>query len=529
MNSHDIWQIFVQDRTYEASYDELIQWIKEGSILPEDKVKRGNLRWLDAGKIPELTNYFKNQVFENDAANFAALPEPATTQVFTHFQVGETNVQSELRANFGSGAFTNQPNEAQAELKICSIHPERDCFYVCEICGSFFCRDCPNTFGSSVKLCVSCGGMCIGYEEFEASGKKIVGAINKPYPRMETAAKLHENERIVTDTKLRKADFFEAFKNPFKFFPRLVFCSTFFAILVIGQIILAIGGSLLFSVAAMVSMLTTMLTFSVMAKTVENLRQEKIEAEFSPRLNRFTLWEDFIQPLFLGLGVYLVSFGLFAAIVISASVYAWFTFSGNLEKLETEMRQSNNTMSAKLKAAQTNRDNLPNAETKLFEIEERIEERLQDQFTNVFGSNYLADLSQLEKVIISFTHLSIYFQMPICFAFIFGLILFPAACSIAGSTRSFTKTINIFSEFSTIKRFGFDYIKILLMNICFSIIVVSVFIFVYQAFAVYDQHLAGIVSGVCIGSILIFYFWLVFSRIVGFALYKNMPGETAAA
>ncbi len=495
MNSHDIWQIFVQDRTYEASYDELIQWIKEGSVLPEDKVKRGNLRWLDAGKIPELTHYFKNQVFENDQANFAAPQENAATQVFTHFQVGETNVQTELRVNNGSGAFINPPQETQTELKICSIHPERICFYVCEICGSYFCKDCPNTFGSSVKLCVGCGGMCIGYEEFEASGKKIVGAINKPYPRMETtASKPIEKQRIVNDTKLRKDDFFEAFRHPFRFPLSFAFCAMLFAILVIGQIILAIGGSILFAVAALVSLLTIMLKFSVMAKTMENHRQEKSDAEFAPRISRFTLWEDFIQPFFVGLGVYLVSFGLFAAIVLGAGVYAWFTFSGNLEKVETEMFISYVAVGS-------------------------------NQFTNVFGSDYLADLSHLERVIISFTHLSIYFQMPICFAFFFGLIIFPAACSIAGSTRSLAKTINVFSEFSTMKKFGFDYIKILLMNMLFSLIVFTVLTGFYKLFAGYDLHLAGIVAGLFVGSLLVFYFWLIFSRLLSVALYKNMPGE----
>lgn len=336
--------------------------------------------------------------------------------------------------------------------------------------------------------------MCIGYEEFEASGKKIVGAINKPYPRMESSAKPIEKERIVNDTKLRKTDFFEAFKHPFRFSLNLAFCSMFFAILVIGQIILAIGGSILFSIAAVISMLTVMLTFSVMSKTIENFRQEKADAEFAPRLSRFTFWEDFIHPFFLGIGVYLVSFGLFAAIVVSAGIYAWFKFSGNLENVETEMFISYGSVSS-------------------------------NQLTSVFGSNYLADLSQFEKIFISFTHLSIFFQMPICFAFIFGLLVFPAACSIAGSTRSFTKTINIFSAFSTMKRFGFDYIKILLMNIFFALIVFFVFIGFYKAFAGYDLHLVGIVSGLFTGSLLVFYFWLIFSRILGVALYKSMPGE----
>lgn len=161
MNSHDIWQIFVQDRTYEASHEELIQWIKEGSVLPEDKVKRGNLRWLDAGKIPELTHFFHNQVFENDSANFAASPEAATTKVFTNLQIGDPNVQSEIRNNNDGDTFINQPNEVQTEFKICSIHPERSCFYVCEICGSFFVKtvqthsEAASNFVSAAEECAS--------------------------------------------------------------------------------------------------------------------------------------------------------------------------------------------------------------------------------------------------------------------------------------------------------------------------------------------------------------------------------------
>ena len=49
MNSHNTWQVFAQDRIFEAEYEELIQWIKEGAVLPEDKVRRGNLRWLNCG------------------------------------------------------------------------------------------------------------------------------------------------------------------------------------------------------------------------------------------------------------------------------------------------------------------------------------------------------------------------------------------------------------------------------------------------------------------------------------------------
>lgn len=58
MNSQEIWQIEVQDRVYEATLDEVIEWIKEGAVQPEDRIRRGNLRWLSAGRVPELSKHF---------------------------------------------------------------------------------------------------------------------------------------------------------------------------------------------------------------------------------------------------------------------------------------------------------------------------------------------------------------------------------------------------------------------------------------------------------------------------------------
>ena len=44
----EIWQVDAGGQIYEASFEEMAQWIFEGSILPQDMVKRGNLRWIEA-------------------------------------------------------------------------------------------------------------------------------------------------------------------------------------------------------------------------------------------------------------------------------------------------------------------------------------------------------------------------------------------------------------------------------------------------------------------------------------------------
>ena len=58
MNATEIWQVEVNGQIYEANLEELAQWIDEGALLPADKIRRGNLRWLEAGKVPLLHNFF---------------------------------------------------------------------------------------------------------------------------------------------------------------------------------------------------------------------------------------------------------------------------------------------------------------------------------------------------------------------------------------------------------------------------------------------------------------------------------------
>src|SRR5262245_18932032 len=58
MSSHEIWQVEVDSRIYDATIEEVIEWIQEGAILPDDKVRRGSLRWLPAQRVPELYRHF---------------------------------------------------------------------------------------------------------------------------------------------------------------------------------------------------------------------------------------------------------------------------------------------------------------------------------------------------------------------------------------------------------------------------------------------------------------------------------------
>ena len=54
----DIWQAEIDETVRSLTFDELAALISSGMLLRGDKVRRGNLRWLEAGRVSALDAYF---------------------------------------------------------------------------------------------------------------------------------------------------------------------------------------------------------------------------------------------------------------------------------------------------------------------------------------------------------------------------------------------------------------------------------------------------------------------------------------
>jgi hypothetical protein len=54
----DVWQAEIDEKVHNLSFDELAALISSGMLLRQDKVRRGDLRWLEAGRVPALDAYF---------------------------------------------------------------------------------------------------------------------------------------------------------------------------------------------------------------------------------------------------------------------------------------------------------------------------------------------------------------------------------------------------------------------------------------------------------------------------------------
>ncbi|MBK6590771.1 MAG: hypothetical protein IPG22_21065 [Acidobacteria bacterium] len=104
---------------------------------------------------------------------------------------------------------------------------------------------------------------------------------------------------------------------------------------------------------------------------------------------------------------------------------------------------------------------------------------------------------------------------------LWGLFYFPAASAVAGYTRSFGATLNPAVGLDTIRRLGFDYVKILAFGLLLAIASGMVGGVIGAILSPFDLPRVGNLPATAIGSLFGFYFSVVFSCVIGFALYKN--------
>jgi len=103
---------------------------------------------------------------------------------------------------------------------------------------------------------------------------------------------------------------------------------------------------------------------------------------------------------------------------------------------------------------------------------------------------------------------------------LWGMLYFPAACAVAGYTRSFGATLNPAVGFDTIRRLGIYYVKILGMGLLILIAYSFIAGTLETVLAPFDLPNLGNLPAKAISGLFGFYFTVVFSCVLGFALFK---------
>jgi len=280
------------------------------------------------------------------------------------------------------------------------------------------------------------------------------------------------------------ADFGKAIIYPFKFRTSLIYCATIFLFLMLGQSVLAFGTSTYF--AALVCFVpANALVFVCLINTIKNFSQGRTNSDFIPNFNEFALWDDVIHPFLLSLAVYFISFGMLIVLIVGAVWYA----SGAESKIEADKQKIISVV-------------LPNSQTEV-------------------GKNTVVVKQDFFQTAGTIMRLSLVFSVPIFLALLWGIFYFPVACAIAGFTGSFAAILNPSVGFDTVKRLGWDYLKIILMFLILVALTLALNAILQTIFLPFDLPLPGNLPAKAIVSFFGFYLSIVFFVFIGMTLFKN--------
>ncbi|HMO82070.1 MAG TPA: hypothetical protein PKD24_14880 [Pyrinomonadaceae bacterium] len=536
----EIWQVEAAGKIYEAPFAELPVWIAEGSLLPDDKVRKGDLRWIEAKRVPKLVPFFNAKASGQPMPLIVSEPEPAPA--------AETSEpKAELSGTTVSTAHLNVSGPAIAETPLaiktkrtptaevgspdnCRRHTDAPASYACDSCGGVFCKACPSSYGGSVKICPECGQLCkpLGDQSGKAEKKRsAVAFIDRPFGF---------------------SDLGDAFAHPFRFRASLVFGSILFMVFTLGQSAASLGSFFLAGAALMCVMLANMLSFGVLANTVNNFSQGELESDFMPSFEDFSLWEDMLHPFFLSIGVYLTSFGPLMLTVAIGTYLVFSSVSSHIETIESDLQRipgtpyyaSNRAVeqseeikellaahSQKIKEqslAAENGSPMPMVDDETREQEllwEKVQESRREQLEATFGSTEEAQEQAAAAIVSSILRLAAPLVVIGGIALLWGLFFFPAACLVAGYTRSFLATMNPLVGLDTIRRLGLDYIKLLMM--AFVLVIASIFVGAVLAviFSPFDMPRLGNIPAKAFGAVFWFYLTIVFSCLLGYLLFRS--------
>jgi hypothetical protein len=531
VNPNESWQVDVNGEVLETNFQGLIDWIDEGSLLRIDKVRRGNLRWLEAGKIPLLYGFFNAKdmgqpmplvQFSTTEAEISIglsteMPTIAaeSTDATQNFAPSQTNVSPANNWTVNENLPPTQifqphvQNFYQPQLEqqipangVCLIHEDAEASYVCDTCVNQFCKECPKGYGGAVKICPMCGSMCSSIKQIQQTQVQSMQFQND----------MNEGFGI--------RDFGRAFVYPFKFKVSLFFGAFLFMLFTLGQSASGSGSFMMLAPVIICFMMSNMLSFGILANTVENFSHGKVGGNFMPSFDEFSLWDDMIHPFFLSLGTYIVSFGLLFVIIVGSTWIMWDSVSKGIKKESDAVMEAINKKKeaeAKLKPA-----NIFNDNDRAYQQDvDNMNKQMQiDKLKSLGAADPDAGLStgQITSTIVKKAG---FLAVPILLALLWGIFYYPIACAVAGYTRSLAATLNPLVGLDTIKRLGFDYVKILGMTLILVVISGSIGFLLSLIFAPFDLPRMGNLPAIAIGSWFTFYFSIVFSIILGYALYKN--------
>ena len=472
----EMWRVSTIEGVFETDLETLKQWIVEGCVLPTDKVSKGSLSWIDAGRVPKLKGAFDGLIDTPPASPLK--PDMATSQ--GGWQVPPSETQAPFEPPRETSYSTTGP------LVSCQNHPGVEPTYVCRACATMLCAECPRFVGTSkIAVCPLCGDLCHSYTEIK--------------------------------TKTARADFqssgfgfgdlLTAVRYPWKHKTALI------------------GGAFLYGLLLLTgfrgSLVAWMIMFGCISHVISQVAWGRLDRSFMPDFSQFSFFEDLVQPIFLGLGITIVSWGpvivLVLALVlgvVSSGPPSTLSPSGQLHSAEHQ-GPSEEDLSV-LMDPNADPNKTEEANRKLYQLRPgaqiaREAERSKSEQDDPMG---------MFRQLLPYLGVGVFFVFLLGVGLVWAVFYYPMALTVAGYTQSFWSVVNPLVGLDTIRRMGTTYFKAFGMVLLIQFtgaIVGGIVILVTSPFSL--PFMGNLPAAFLNGSIT-FYLNLVIACLLGLSLYK---------
>ena len=480
----EIWRVSTYEGVFETDFQTLQQWIVEGCVLPTDKVSKGKLNWIEAGRVPKLKGAFNGEIEVPPAAESTdassstnAWQTPPPFGNTEPFESAESEPNTSNSQTFREGPPPN----------VCHNHTDVAAKYLCRMCAVALCEHCPRFVGSSkIPVCPLCGDLCRSYQEVTSK----------------TARAEFQGSGFGME------DFVRAVKYPFQHKAALLGGALLYGLLLLG----GFRGSLI----------AWMIMFGCISHVISQVAWGRLNRSFMPDFSAFSLWDDLIVPIFLGVGITIVSWGPVIVLVVALLFGAIHSGTASLDPMgQVQAAHPQETLNHEDLSVLTD----PNADPqKLAEADRKMNQKLRPgsqiaeeaERSKAAHSDPTGMMSQLMPLLGAGILLILLLLLGIAW----GVFYYPMALTVAGYTQSFLSVLNPLVGLDTIRRMRSTYFKafgmVLLVQFA-AFIVGGVVAFILSPLTL--PFVGNLVANFINGSIT-FYFNLVIACVLGLSLFK---------
>jgi hypothetical protein len=285
------------------------------------------------------------------------------------------------------------------------------------------------------------------------------------------------------------------------------------------------GGALLYGFLLLAgfrgSVVAWMIMFGCISHVINQVAWGRLDRSFMPDFSAFSLWDDLVVPIFLGLGIFIVTWGPTIALVIVL-------IFGVVQSGPVSPLSGLGQMQAPQEEALTSEDldalTNPDADPKKLEAANR---KLQGTRPGAQiakeaerSKEQQNDPASTVRMLMPYLGAGIVFVLLFLLTIAWGIFYYPMALTVAGYTQSFGSVVNPLVGLDTIRRMGATYFKAFGMVIVVQIVSLVVGGIVAIILSPFALPFVGNLPANFINGSITFYFNLVIACVLGLSLYK---------